>query len=74
MKPPIEMALDKCEWVAVDNAIPDPEGNIPHVTHRGILKILDLEMECFQLSDGQRIISEDGMKAFCKWMGMTDEA
>ncbi len=72
MKPPIEMMMDRCEWVALDNVIPDPESDIPVATHRGVLKILDLEMECYQLSNGTRVISEDGMKAFCKWMGITE--
>src|SRR5262249_44994041 len=35
--------------------------NLPRVTHRGILKIANLEIPCFVLNDGRRVLSGRGM-------------
>jgi len=37
--------------------------DLPQVTHRGILKIADVEIPCFVLDDGRRVISGRGMTA-----------
>jgi hypothetical protein len=36
---------------------------LPQVTHRGMLKIADVEIPCFVLDDGRRVISGRGMTA-----------
>ena len=36
---------------------------LPHATHKGVLKIADLEIPCFVLDDGRRVISGRGMTA-----------
>ena len=38
--------------------------DLPHVTHRGILRIGNQELECFQLSNGQRIFTEESLMKF----------
>jgi hypothetical protein len=35
--------------------------NMPKVTHDGILKILDIEIPCYILSTGQRVLSQRGI-------------
>ena len=35
--------------------------NMPKVTHEGILKILDIELPCYVLSTGQRVLSQRGI-------------
>jgi hypothetical protein len=37
--------------------------NLPKATHKGILKIDDIEIPCFVLDDGRRVISGRGMTA-----------
>lgn len=62
MRRPIEAMLDQVDWTAiVDGA---KEGDIPIVTHEGILKIGPLELRVYQLSDGNRVISEEDLIAF----------
>jgi hypothetical protein len=39
------------------------KGDLPKATHKGILKIADLEIPCFVLDDGRRVISGRGMTA-----------
>jgi len=34
---------------------------LPRATHRGVLKVADLEIPCFVLDDGRRVISGRGM-------------
>jgi hypothetical protein len=65
----IDRILDDVEWVALDPPMcpaEDVEG-IPYATHRGVLRltlmVLVVEVECFRLSDGRRVISEEGMTA-----------
>ena len=40
-----------------------PHKQLPHATHKGILRIGDLEIPCFVLDDGRRVISGRGMTA-----------
>jgi hypothetical protein len=39
------------------------EAQLPKATHKGVLKIADLEIPCFVLDDGRRVISGRGMTA-----------
>lgn len=41
----------------------DPDAKLPMATHKGILKISDIEILCFVLDDGRRVISGRGMTA-----------
>jgi len=58
---PVEALLDKVEW----EKLPDQaSGEIPHATHKGILKIGDRRLKVYQLSDGNRIIDETDLFDF----------
>jgi len=45
------------------NARFGPTAKLPKATHKGVLKIADLEIACFVLDDGRRVISGRGMTA-----------
>lgn len=36
---------------------PEKIGDLPYVTHHGILKLGDFEIECVQLNTGQRLLT-----------------
>ncbi len=58
---PIETMLDTVDFKPVEApTVIDP--NIPYVTHAGVLRIGEIEIEAFVLSNGQRIITEEGIK------------
>ena len=42
----------------------DKSKRLPTATHRGLLKLGNLEMEVYQLDDGTRIITLDSMEKF----------
>jgi len=42
--------------------------NIPREVARGKIKLGELEIEVIQLDNGQRIISQESMKAFTDYM------
>lgn len=63
MKKPIDRMLDSVEWEKVE--WPEkPEPGMLYATHRGVLKISDMQIECVVLNDGQRLFTEEGMKKF----------
>ena len=61
VKAPIDILLDRVEWEEVWHPTP-PKGPLPHVTHKGVLKIANLEFRCFVLSDGQRVLDADDVE------------
>jgi hypothetical protein len=61
MKQPIDYLLDQVAWTEVWHPTP-PTGPLPHVTHKGVLKIGDIELNCYVLSDGQRIFNADDVE------------
>ena len=63
---PIESLLDKVDWQVVET--PTVKSTIPHVTHCGKLKMLDIEIDVLLLSNGQRIFTEEGMAQITEWM------
>lgn len=66
MSTPLEMMLDGVEWKALPPPdTEDPDG-LPYVTHEGVLHIGEAALDVFQLSNGQRVISEDSMM---RWLG-----
>jgi predicted RNA-binding Zn-ribbon protein involved in translation (DUF1610 family) len=49
-------------------------GSLPWATHRGVLRLVPgLELECIQLSDGRRVISQESLAAFLAWLGSEGE-
>jgi hypothetical protein len=66
---PIEMMLDGTEWIMVepptDEEIKDAQSTgVPYVTHIGTLNIMGSELVCCQLSNGQRVFTEESIMKF----------
>jgi hypothetical protein len=59
---PIDQILDAITWEPIANTL--PTSGLPYVTHRGLLTIGSCELECLQLSDGQRIFTEESLLKF----------
>lgn len=66
MKSPIEKMLDQVDFKPVKEK--PIKSDLPHVTHTGILKIGEIEIEVCVLSNGKRIISEKEMEKVLKFM------
>lgn len=64
MKTPIEMMMDGVEWTALPSDESNGSSDLPYVTHEGVLKIGEVRMRCYQLSNGMRVIEENDMAAF----------
>lgn len=64
MSKPIEKLLDECEWAEVPP--PKEHGDLPYVTHSGVLRIGGVELDVYRLSDGLRIISSE---SFGRYLG-----
>lgn len=60
----IESALDGVRWVAVASEPPEGSSDLPYVTHEGVLSIAGFDLRCYQLSDGQRVLDADDVRAF----------
>lgn len=61
---PMTRLLNALDW----QELPAPEGSIPDgvpvATHEGVLRLGELSLRVYQLSDGQRIISAEDMEQF----------
>jgi hypothetical protein len=71
-RPPIEIILDRIEWTPDDPPDDNPDG-LPTVTHHGILKIGDVSLRVYQLSDGNRVIDGEDFEAFFAGMPGVEE-
>lgn len=58
-KPPIEMMMDGVQWTATPLEDRPTESDIPHVTHAGVLEIMNFRLRCYTLSDGRRVFDAD---------------
>lgn len=56
MKTPIELLMDGVEWTEHEA---QPESELPHATHSGVLKIGKIELRVYRLSTGQAIINAE---------------
>lgn len=63
LKPSAEHLFAAATWVPVDEPCLDPEGLLPHVTHNGVLRVGEVELHCYQLSDGRRVFDKDDVDA-----------
>lgn len=68
----IDEMLDRVQWTAIPGADGVEVGDVPHATHTGVLEIGPCRMECARLSNGKAVITEDGMRQFLEWMGLTE--
>ncbi len=70
MKTPIEILLDRIDWAKTEGV---GESGLPYETHRSILQIGNIELECVQLSNGQRVFTEESLeRAMPGWREMLD--
>jgi hypothetical protein len=58
---PIDMLLNGVEWESVEP--PETPGDLPYITHRGILRICGVDLPCAVLSTGQRVFYGDEIEA-----------
>ena len=59
--------LDGVKFTAVP---PPPEpGDLPFVTHEGLLDIAGHQLRCYRISDGRAIINAEDMQEFFGAMG-----
>lgn len=67
----IDMMLSGVTWEAVPGASEKEQEapDLPHVTRVGRLRICpELELECFQLSDGRRVFPQPEFEKFLAWL------
>lgn len=64
---PINAMMEGLEWVEIEGDPPKDDDGIPYATHKGTLKIGDIELQCYQLSDGQRVFDADSVMRFFGW-------
>lgn len=70
-RPPIEMMLDGLTWEAVAEA--QPEGDLPHVTHKGVLDLMGHSLRCYRLSSGCTVFDGDDFEALMQdWFKESD--
>lgn len=58
MNDPIPAILGAVKWK--DEPAPSAEGDLPYVTHSGVLNLFGHELRCFRLSDGKAVFHADG--------------
>lgn len=62
---PIDKMLETVKWEIVDSG---PklvgDGELPHVTHSGILDLFGKSLRCYRLSDGQAVFDCDDVADF----------
>lgn len=75
MKSPIDMMLDGVQWRPIPQELrPGTHDGLPVATHKGELKLAlpgargELSLPVYQLSDGRRVISEEGVQKFLRWL------
>ena len=64
-KTPMDTMLNMVEWEEIcqpEDVMNNDE--IPWATHSGVLRVGDLELRCYQLSDGRRILNAEDVEAF----------
>jgi hypothetical protein len=64
LKSPIDRALDTVDWVECKGESPVDDDGLPYATHEGVLKLGSIELKCYQLSNGQRVIDAADAERF----------
>ncbi len=66
MNEPMKQLLDAVLWRKVEYET-DPSmisDSLPHVTHEGMLEMMNFKFRVYQLSSGERVIDADDLKEF----------
>lgn len=64
MSNPLNNLIDNVELTELPQAIGIREHSGLYATHRGVVNIGGVDIEVFQLSDGQRVVTEDSVRVF----------
>ena len=64
---PIQRLIEAVDMQPVE-ILANPHGDLPYVTHKGILNLGGLELPVMRLSDGRAVITEEGMNLFIQWL------
>jgi hypothetical protein len=59
-----EDIFEALEWEALPRPSGESDDGVPYATHRGVITIMGAELECFQLSSGQRVFSAESLERF----------
>ena len=63
-KTPIDIALDRVDWIPIEHDAVDDGSGIPYATHSGVLRFGGVELECHTLSNGLRVFTEESVMKF----------
>jgi hypothetical protein len=67
-KTQFDRMLDNVKWDYLAT-IPDHADDLPYATHEGVLDIAPgLKITVYRLNTGQRIITEEGLQTFLRWL------
>lgn len=62
---PIDVMMNAVEWKPIESESALLVGDdLPYATHEGVLSVGGFEFQCYQLSTGVRVISEESMMKF----------
>lgn len=59
MTTPIETLMAGVEW---ELEPPQEPGDLPHITHSGVLDLFGNKLRCYRLSNGQAVFHADDFK------------
>jgi hypothetical protein len=73
MHDPLATLFNIVHWDILDppKGEPDHDSALPYATHRGELRIGDMTLICFQLSNGTRVFEAESVEQF--FAGLTEE-
>lgn len=62
---PVDVMMNSIEWQEIESSFAFRlDDGVPYATHEGKLNIGGFEFECYQLSNGARVISEESLMAW----------
>jgi hypothetical protein len=63
MSKPIDLMFDGVAWAKLPVSGKNTD-DLPHATHEGILRVGDIDIHVYQLSDGRRVIDAAEVERF----------
>jgi hypothetical protein len=64
---PIDAMLDAVEWEEIPGGPASWNDALPVATHEGVLRVMDFELKCYQLSNGMRVFDADDLARAFGW-------
>ena len=65
----MDKLLDAVEWEECPGDPPEDD-SVPYMTHKGVLRIGNIELPCAVLSDGQRVFYGDLIEQMLRELGV----